>query len=180
MKPIKIAVGSQNPVKIDAVRKAFARVWPGQNFLVTAVAVNSGVPHQPMSDRESLRGAKTRAHRALKALKADFGVGLEGGLQKIGQLWFDCGWVVVIDRKLRTGYGSSLRLQIPVKIVKMTKLIRAGLELGDVVDRLFNRQNSKQAEGHFGLMTKGALNRTQAYTAGVISALARFIHPELF
>lgn len=177
MKPIKVAVGSKNPVKINAVKAAFAKVFPRQKISVQSTVVGSGVSHQPLSDQESIRGATTRARRALKALKADFGVGLEGGLHKIDRLWFDCGWVVVIDHKLRTGYGSSIRLHTPAKMIK---LIRQGLELGDVVDKLFNRQNSKQAEGHFGLMTRGVLNRTEEYTHAVVSALARFIRPELF
>ncbi|KKS04789.1 MAG: putative non-canonical purine NTP phosphatase [Candidatus Curtissbacteria bacterium GW2011_GWA2_41_24] len=56
----------------------------------------------------------------------------------------------------------------------------SGMELGHVDDVVFKVKNSKQGDGHFGLMSKNAVNRAEAYTEGVISALVRFIRPELF
>ncbi len=53
-------------------------------------------------------------------------------------------------------------------------------ELGEALDKIFNRINTKQAEGHFGLMTNKVITRTQGYRDGVIMALARFIQPQLF
>jgi non-canonical (house-cleaning) NTP pyrophosphatase len=58
--------------------------------------------------------------------------------------------------------------------------LKEGLELGEIDDEVFKIKNSKQGLGHFGLMTDGKISRKDAYTYGVISALARFIHPELF
>lgn len=60
------------------------------------------------------------------------------------------------------------------------KLIHQGRELGDVNDILFGVENSKQGEGHFGLMTNGVLTRQQGYQDAVIAALSAFLHPELF
>ena len=54
------------------------------------------------------------------------------------------------------------------------------IELGVVDDILFKTKDSKKKEGHFGLMTNNKLNRKLAYQHGVISALIRFIHPNLF
>src|SRR3989344_4029632 len=99
---MKVAVGSKNPVKIEAVKRAFEIIWPEKKWDVLGVEVSSGVSNQPMSDLESIKGATTRAKRAIKALKADFGVGLEGGLQKIKKDWFDCGWIVVINKNAIT------------------------------------------------------------------------------
>ncbi|GHO44182.1 hypothetical protein KSX_23450 [Ktedonospora formicarum] len=130
-----------------------------------------------MSDEESIRGARNRAVRALEALGADYGVGLEGGLQETGGIWFDCGWIVVTDSKGHQGTGATIKLVVPEAMLKM---IREGMELGDVIDTIFERQNSKQAEGHFGLMTGNALTRASCYSDGVVAALARFVHPHLF
>lgn len=172
-----VAVGSENPVKIQAVKKAFKRVWPDKNWKVVGVKVASGVSDQPMSDKESIKGATNRAKRALKELKADFGVGLEGGVNKIGNIWFDCGWIVVIDKKGRIGIGSGTRIETPESIMK---LLREGRELGTANDILFGTKNSKQGQGHFGLMTNGILTRESEYYSAIVSALSRFIHPELF
>ena len=174
---MKVAVGSENPVKLQAVASAFKKVWPGKTWKVEGVKVVSGVSDQPMSDEESIRGAKNRAKRSIKAVKADFGVGLEGGVHKIGKKWFDCGWIVVVDKKGRMGIGSSARMETPQIMIKMVK---KGMELGDVGDKLFNRKNSKQAEGHFGLMTNGVVTRKDGYTQAVVFALSRFIQPKVF
>lgn len=174
---MKVSIGSTNPVKIKATRLAFRAVWPEKKWDFVGVKVNSGVSKQPMSDSECIKGASVRARQALKATTADYGVGLEGGLQKIGKLWFDCGWIVVIDKKGRIGIGSSVRIQAPAKIMK---LIKEGKELGVVSDIIFKKKYSKQKEGYFGIMTKGAITRTDGYKWGVVMALSRFIQPKVF
>lgn len=174
---MKIAVGSKNPVKINAVKHAFELVWPKKKFEVVGVKVSSGVSDQPMSDKESILGATFRAKRSMQEAKADFGVGLEGGLQNIGKLWFDCGWAVVMDKKGTIGIGSSARMQTPKKILN---LVKRGKEIGEAMDIIFKRKNSKQAEGHFGLMTKNIVTRTDAYVDSLVFALSRFLHPKLF
>lgn len=169
---MKVAVGSKNPVKITCVQLAFQHIWPAKDWTVLGIDVKSGVSDQPMSDDESIRGARTRAQAALTTLQADFGVGLEGGLQQIGDQWFDCGWVAVIDTQGRIGIGSTIKIETPEKLMK---LIREGKELGIANDIVSNSTNSKHGDGHFGLMTNNAITRTSGYRDGVIAALARFI-----
>src|SRR3972149_8172844 len=174
---MKVVVGSANPVKIKATKRAFAKVWPKEKWKVVGIEVSSGVSHQPMTDKDAVKGARNRAKRVLKLENADFGVGLEGGLQEFEGIWFDTGWIVVIDKKGTEGVGSTIRMQNAPKTIKM---VQNGLELGHVDDIVFKVKNSKQGDGHFGLMSKNAVTRTEAYTEGVISALVRFIRPELF
>ncbi len=174
---MKVAVGSTNPVKINAAKQAFKKVWPKKIWEIVGVEVESGVSNQPMSDEESIKGATNRAKRALKTTSADFGVGLEGGIHKTNGMWFDTGWAVVVDKKGTLGIGTSIRMQSPPA---MMKYVKKGMELGDIDDMLFGKKNTKHKQGHFGLMSKGALLREEAYQHGVISALTRFIHPKLF
>lgn len=174
---MKIAVGSTNPVKIEATRLAFEKVWPEESWVVEGVAANSEVPAQPMSPEECVKGAKNRAKKALTKLKADYGVGIEGGLHKVGNDWFTAGWIVIIDKKKRIGIGSSASIMMPGAMMEM---IHSGKELGVVNDLVFKRKGSHKEEGHFGLMTKNAITRTLGYRDGVIMALSRFIHPDLF
>lgn len=172
-----VAVGSKNPVKIEAVLLAFRAVFPKENWEVFGADVFSGVSDQPMSDAESIQGARNRARHAIKGLDADYGVGLEGGLQKIGDHHFDCGWIVVVDKNGNEGIGSTIKIMTPPRIME---LIHQGNELGTANDVVFNKTNSKQAEGHFGLMTRNVITRTYGYRDGTISALSRFVHPQLF
>jgi inosine/xanthosine triphosphatase len=172
-----VTVGSLNPVKINAVKQAFTRVWPSINWVVNGVATESGVSPQPMSDQECILGARNRAQAVLRSQVTDFAVGLEGGLHCIDGMWFDCGWIVVLNQKHEEGIGSTARIITPPKMVS---LIDSGHEMGEIVDRLFQTKNAKQKQGHFGLMTDNAITRTTGYRDGVIMALARFLHPELF
>lgn len=130
-----------------------------------------------MSDSESIEGAINRAKGALKKAKADFSVGIEGGIQELNGRWFTSGWVAIVDKKGNISLGSSIKMQVSKKVIK---LLKQGKELGEIDDELFKVKNSKQSLGHFGFMTKGALPREDAYTQAVISALARFISPEVF
>lgn len=174
---MKVAVGSKNPVKIAAVREAFQKLFPDNEWEIIGVEVDSGVPDQPMSDEESIAGARNRALKSLKEEGADYGVGLEGGLEEINGYWFDNGWIVVIDRKGIEGIGSTVKMPTPKRLMD---LIHKGIELGIANDMVFKTKNSKHSEGHFGLMTKNAITRTSGYRDGVIAALTRFLHPELF
>lgn len=174
---MKVVIGSKNPVKITAVQEAFKKVWPDESFVFEGVEVQSGVSDQPMSDLESIAGATNRAERAMETAGADYGVGLEGGIQKIGDKWFDCGWIVILSKEGKKGIGSSLRMETPPQ---MMELINQGMELGYVVDRLFNATNTKQGAGHFGLMTNNAIDRKSGYRDAIIAALAAFINPQIF
>lgn len=173
-----VVVGSQNPVKIQAVLSGFQKIWPKETWQVKGVSVASGVSHQPMSSKESLAGAQNRAIRALKASPtATYAVGLEGGLEQVNGIWFDCGWCVIVDRRGIQGVATSARIETPETIMKH---IQQGKELGDAIDIIFDRHNAKQAEGQFGLMTNGVVTRTDGYIQAVCLALSRYLHPEIF
>jgi inosine/xanthosine triphosphatase len=173
----KIAIGTKNPAKIKAVEIGFTTIWPNETFEFMGLEVESGVPAQPMSDAESIQGARNRARKAQEELGADYGVGLEGGLQEIAGLWFDCGWCVIVNEASEEGIASSAKIPVPEK---MMQHIREGEELGQVLQRFTDIENIKQKEGHFGIMTDNAITRTDGYVHGVILALSRFLHPELF
>lgn len=172
-----VAVGSINPIKIESVRLAFSAVWPDRDWTVKGIDVESGVSAQPMSDTESMTGARNRAVKSLIGLKADFGVGLEGGLQKIDDRWLECGWIIVVDKAGYESIGSTIKMSVPKKIMG---LIDAGKELGEACDIVFNKVNSKQSDGYFGLMSDNLITRTEGYKDGVIAALAGFIHQTLY
>lgn len=173
-----IAVGSQNPAKLEAVKSAFQKVWPDEEWNVVGTDVKSGVSDQPMTDIESIQGAINRAERALAATpNATYGVGLEGGIQQINDHYYDCGWAVVVDNTGQEGIGSSVRMEVPARVME---LVLQGTELGFADDQVFGQEMSKHSLGHFGLMTNGALTRTEAYRDGIVAALSHFLHPGLF
>lgn len=174
---MKIVVGTENKAKIKSVKIAFKKVFSDEKLEIVGVAVSSSVSDQPKSDRETIKGAITRAKRAFEQVKADYGVGLEGGLNKIDDKWFETGWAAIINKKGEIGLGSSIRMEVPDKIMK---LIEETGELGYATDAYFKQKDTKHGEGFFGLMTRGRIDRAEGYAGGLISALSRFIHKNLY
>ena len=123
-KPIQlhIAVGSTNPVKINAVKLAFQQTFSSQTnsnsnsngiqIVTSSYNVSSGVPDQPMGDIETKLGAKNRAEAAYKqALQEsshpnnnhhhnygppDFSVGLEGGCEESDGILWCMAWMAIL------------------------------------------------------------------------------------
>ena len=174
---LKIVIGSKNPIKIEATKNAFEKVF-GLSVEIIAVSVSSGVSDMPISFEEMLDGAKNRADRARQKIDADFGVGLEGGFEneKIGT--FLSGFVAIVDRQGVWGYAQGSGLFMPEKIVK--KVREQKKELGDVMDEMRGLKNTKQHEGCVGFMTDNLIPRKSAFEATIIYALSRFTKKEMF
>ncbi|MDA1334704.1 MAG: inosine/xanthosine triphosphatase [bacterium] len=173
----RVAIGSQNPVKIEATKQAFEAIWPDEEWEVVFAGVGSGVSDQPMSDDETIDGAVNRARRVREIFDADFGVGIEAGIHQIEEDCYASTWVAIEDRDGKMGIGSSTRVPLPGSFLD---IMREGKELGEATDSMFNRENSKQEEGFVGIMTNGVVTRTHAYIDAVACALAPFIHDDLF
>lgn len=169
------AVGSTNPAKLEAVHRALARLAPG--CAVEGITVPSGVPDQPFGDESTRQGARTRAREALAQTSADIGVGLEGGVIFEGDEPWLVSWVAVIDRTGRVGEASGLRMRLPASAAQR---LRDGVELGDVVDALFDSHLSKQQSGAIGLLTEGFVSRTDAFADLVAMACAPLLRPDLY
>lgn len=172
---MNIAVGSINPSKLKAAKIVIKKIFPKAQII--ALDVKSQVDNQPKSDDESIRGAVNRAKAALKKSGADFAIGMEGGMHKIGKDWFESGWIAVVDKKGRVGLGSSARWQVSQKI--STPLLK-GKELAEVINELTNRGDVHIKEGVMGLITNGHLPRYISYSHGILFAFAPFISDPKF
>lgn len=169
------ALGSTNPAKIAAVRAALARLAPA--CALDAIAVPSGVGDQPFGDQATRDGAEARAHAARARADVDLGFGLEGGVLIEGPRVWLLSWVAAVDRDGRTGYASGLRMLLPPSLKAG---LEAGAELGTLVDAMFGVQDSKSAGGAIGLLTAGAVSRTDAFADLVAMSLAPWIHPDRY
>ena len=172
-----IVVASKNPVKINATKRGFEKIFPKETFEIRGISVPSGVPDQPMTDQETLEGAINRTHNAqAKMPHADFWVGLEGGVQPVEDSLMAFAWVAVLG-KGKIGKARSAAFFLPPKVVR---LIHEGKELGEADDIVFGHRNSKQQGGAIGLLTNQVSNRTEVYAETVMLALVPFINPTLY
>lgn len=174
----KVVVASTNPVKINTTEIGFAKMFPNVEHEFLGVKAESGVSDQPMSEEETLKGALNRAeHIAKLEPKADYWVGIEGGIQEINGVMESFAWIVIRDKKGKIGRGRSGSFILPPKVAK---LIKQGKELGEADDIVFGMKNSKQSNGAVGILTGDVLTRTTFYEPAVILALIPFKNPKLF
>ncbi|MDF3126737.1 inosine/xanthosine triphosphatase [Rheinheimera sp. 1928-s] len=168
---LMIQVASANPAKIKAVASAFAELFPDETLDVQGVAVPSGVAAQPMSSDETLLGAMNRVAE-LASFSADFRVAIEAGLD--GDFTF--AWMV-IEHQGKIGKARSASLMLPPAALAQLK---AGKELGDVMDTMFEQNNIKQKGGAIALLTHNKLSRSSVYHQALILAMIPFLNPDLF
>lgn len=172
--PMRVVVASRNPVKLNAVREAFAVQFPRSSLELISADVNSGVSEQPSTDEETRAGARNRASGAAAAVPdADFWVGLEGGIQVIDEQLMAFAWMAVRGVDGDICESRSVTLPLPPAV---RRLVEQGLELGDANDRVFSTINSKQEGGAYGLLTGGRYTRESVYTQTMIIALVPFVH----
>lgn len=174
--PIRVLVGSRNPVKVAAVQRAFAPLFPGRLVVCEGMHAPSGVPDQPMTAAETREGALNRMNYCRQHGDADFHVALEGGVDvtEDGPGTFG---IVAIARGEMVSVGRSAWLPLPPAVYEA---LLGGDELGDVMDRLFGTVNIKQQGGAIGLVTNGHVTREDAYAQAMALAMAPFLHPELY
>ncbi len=193
---MRIAVGSGNPVKRDATGRVFDAA------MVEARVVDSGVSEQPFGHVETRRGAVTRARRALAADgdgRYDLAVGIEGGVAAVesgvaaaedGAERFDTDtdplapdvelvgdglslvmWAAVTDGE-RLSCGGGPTLPLPDHVAAR---LRAGEELGPVMDDVLGTDDVAKKEGAAWALTAGRLTRTDALEAAVAAAAGPFL-----
>jgi inosine/xanthosine triphosphatase len=169
-----VAVGSRNPVKRDAVAQALSGEGPPDDTELTTVGVDSGVAEQPRGHAETVRGARTRARRALEAVDgATLGVGLEGGIAGFdgSDGTYLVMWAAATDGD-GTGEGGGPSYRLPDTVAAR---VDAGDELGPVMDDFLGRTAVGENEGAAGAFTGGRVTRAEALEAAVAGALGPFV-----
>lgn len=171
-----VVVGSHSPVKVNATKQAFSEYFTDVN--IETVSIPSGVNPYPWSEKEMLEGALNRAQGALReAPEADYTVGLEGGLQQLGE-WMIVKQLAVVIKKEEIGVGLSSGYDCPKGILEQ---IRPQLESSRMdIDAFFGEKEILSKEGPIGVLTKSKMTRTEASRDAVLCALTRFVSPNYY
>jgi inosine/xanthosine triphosphatase len=154
---MKIIIGSKNPAKIAAVKNAFDFVQA--EFV--SLEVTSGVNAQPFSDEETIQGAINRAASALKEGKGEMGIGLEGGVQESSHGLFICNWGALATHDMEPIIAGGAKILLPEEVAER---VRAGEELGPVMEEFSHQKNVRHHEGAVGIFTNSMVNRTEMFT----------------
>ena len=182
--PSVVAVGSTNPVKVEPVRSVLVRAFPQAR--IAPIEVASGVPEQPIGLEQMRLGAQNRAAQALQEALSQhqqshaetiWGVGLEGGVDFVGEVAWLTGAVAVVSGRGRISLAWSPRVALPPRVAEA---VRAGHELGPVMDELTGVADSKKKLGALGYLTNGLAPRGLSWEMAFACALAPFLHPDLY
>lgn len=186
---LKIAVGSCNPVKVNAALTgvSLSMKMNENDVKVEGYEVSSGVPDQPFGDDETKLGAMNRARSCYISFtekngsRPDYSIGIEGGIIIRGKGTDDeemecVAWIVVYNGS-QSGKSRTASFLLPPAICD---LIKGGAELGDADDTVFRTINSKQGEGTVGHLTNGVMDRTQFYVQAVVLAMVPLQWPDLY
>jgi inosine/xanthosine triphosphatase len=156
---MKVIIGTKNPAKVNAVQTAF----DGYEAEFISMDVASGVQEQPFSDEETIKGAVNRALAALENGGGDIGIGLEGGVQEHENGLFLCNWgaLAVKGDNNSPFIAGGARVPLPEEIALR---LRAGEELGPVMDDYTKKENIRKHEGAIGVFSNGRINRANMFS----------------
>ncbi len=188
--PMILAVGSNRQPKLEAVHRVVARLARFAPALSSADVVARDVggvaPRMPLSLQQLLDGARNRAVRVLELLagegrKADIAIGLEGGLEIAdapeGRRAFLTCWAYATDGR-RGSFGCGGAIELPAVLAEA--VINRGEELGDAVDAYSGSMNVRSGAGAWGLLTRGAMDRSAAFEIALVNALAPFYNGDAY
>ena len=149
---MKIIIGSKNPTKIKAVESIFI------NEEIISLDVPSNVSVQPFSDEETREGAINRAKQCVRSDAV--GIGLEGGVMYVQNQLFLCNWGALVTPEEDTFTASGARIPLPKEIDVQLK---AGFELGDLMDVFTEKQGIRNNEGAIGVFTHNRVTRHEMF-----------------
>jgi len=171
---MKVAVGSNNPVKKQAVYNTFSKVFGRVEVVMRSV--DSGVPSQPKG-YAVVSGTRQRAERARAYVSnADFGVGIESGLFDVFGVKIDVQVCSIFDGARHT-IGTSPGFTYPASVLDQ---IAAGQEVGQILEQLSGIRRIGQKSGAVGYLSKGLVDRTHFTELCVIMALIPRMNSELY
>lgn len=172
LRPLLVNVGSQNPVKLAAVREVLQRFHP--QLMVNAIAVPSSVSEQPWGN-EAERGAEARARDSLG--KGDLGIGIEAGVLERDDGLYDVQHCAIVDGTGWTTKGHGMGFRYPPAVAD---LVRKGMSVGDACAQLFEEGDQGSGKGAIGILTNGALDRAALTEQAVLAAMVPRIRKELY
>ena len=172
-----ISIGTTNKAKILAVQTVFKTVFESCTF--QTVNTPSNVSAQPCSDEETVEGAKNRALGALQHVDTqtnsspEFGIGLEGGVKEFHSNMFVCNWVALAVRDGPVFVAGGAQIPLPEHIANS---IRAGKELGPLMDEYAQAHDTRQNKGAIGIFTDGLVNRSDMFEHIVRLVVGQYLH----
>ena len=164
---MKVNVGTENSLKVEAVRAVFAAAFVEDDIEVSAIDVPSGVPAQPFGEQVAI-GAINRAHAAL--LDADYGVGIEAGIVPFPgcEERFSVQFCAIVDRDGEVTVGHGPGYTLPREVIAA---LEAGSDLNREMSRMSGIDEIHDKIGAIGYLSNGITDRLTITREAVLMAL---------
>lgn len=176
--PLRVAVGSGNVVKVDAVRQEVQRIC-GLPFDVRGFAVASGVPEQPKGP-DTLRGAARRAAAARREWpECDYAVGVEAGLVRMpgNEGFVEAQACVVVDRDGWETHGWGPAFHYPAWV---TTRAEKGEMVSSILGPVAKDDAIGSTTGAIGYLTQGRMDRVALSRIAIAMAFVPRFRRELY
>ena len=167
---MKIIVCSKNPVKILAAEEAFKSHFNKIEMKSLDFSQKLGMLTQPLSAEETLKSAIKRVEIAQQIDDADYYCSMEGGMGQDEYGAFLTWYVCVAERKGEITIAGGGRMPLPKSIYKELKENKE-IELGDIMDRISDVENTKQKGGSTALFTENRIIRKDVFKQSLLMAL---------
>ena len=179
---MKINVGSQNKIKIIAVKAAVA-LYPNlfKDAQIEGVAIETERFGHPKDIKETITGAIERAKKAY--LSCNYSIGLEGGLIEVP--FSKTGFMEIGACAIYNGesyfLGLSPAFEWPKKVTEM--IISGEADASQAFKMLNLTEHEKLGAvkgGIVGFLSNGRLTREEFTKQSIIMALIQLEHPGLY
>ena len=168
---MKIAIGSQNNPKVNALKEIAKDYDFLSNAEVVAKAVDSGVAEQPMTMEDTIKGAMNRAKSAFQDCELSFGI--EDGLMpvpftKTGYMNL-CVCAIFDGKEFHIGFGSSYEYPLVI----MDLVLNKGKDISEAYKEAGFTEHEKigEAKGAISVLTKERLIRKDYAKQAIMMAL---------
>jgi len=193
-KNVKILIASGSIAKINAVKlgmKEILQLTDSDIVVESILNLDSGVSDQPMSDAETIAGARNRlvqiTSQMMKEKNAEFAISIEGGLetnQHDSQQSYlqSFAWVCLKHRDSEDFVSETRSSTFVLPDIVSKKIMEDKEELGVAQDEYFSQFNredlgiGKGEAGTIGPLTFGVVSRSQYYAPAVTFAFIPFLH----
>ncbi len=173
---MNIAVGTKNPAKLEGVKTAFSKYFPGIKLLpVDSTSVSKP---QPRGLEEMAQGSTARAKFALSKAGGDLAVGVEAGIFTISGVYFDNQVAAIVDPLGRVTLGHSAGYMLPEGA--MTEMFAKGEELERWAEKVSGVDQVGDKGGIIQFLTKGRVTRAELTDQCVTTALIPRLHPTVY
>jgi inosine/xanthosine triphosphatase len=179
---MKIAVGSKNTNKINAVKNA-AALYPKKfpNAEVVGVDVKVEQFGHPKNIKEIVEGAIDRAKQAF--VDCDYSFGLESGMIEVPHTktgYVEIQACIIYDGK-NTCIGFCEAFEWPVKAAEL--ILKGEADGSAAIKKIGLTEHEKIGDvkgGAIGLLTGGRITREDQVKHSIIMAMMQLEHPELY